>query len=367
MDPGGVTTWSWYKFPREQPSRQDWDQWINFWHEYTTTGGKLKTLLGRWINPTHRIWHWYCNKERGKLYHISRTTIKPFKQATGWQRTRLTTTYQITHLETSAQIFPAGIPTSVIRISESKMNKLQEGPLPPPTTEDSTPFWEFIDTWGGSWMWRDIDTGDNPKDNMQWVADGMTADTLIWMTDGSYDRKRATDLLGVGWIIFCKATGRRITGSFWERSITASLLRAELLGLCALHLLARAIAEYYDLGRWPAMMCCDNKQALLLSSHYKGRIRPSAKCTDIRRSFQATKQTYQGGFKYVHVYGHMDQHLSWSHLSITQRLNCICNTLAKHAVTMATIKGCHKPLKDKFWIWQNYFCLQIKLICILYK
>jgi hypothetical protein len=25
------------------------------------------------------------------------------------------------------------------------------------------------------------------------------------------------------------------------------------------------------------------------------------------------------------------------------------------------------PLKDKFWIWRNYFCLQIKLICILYK
>jgi hypothetical protein len=78
------------------------------------------------------------------------------------------------------------------------MNKLQEGPLPPPTTEDSTLFWEFIDTWGGSWMWRDIDTGDKPKNNMQWVAAGMTAGTLIWTTDGSYDRKRATDLLGVG-------------------------------------------------------------------------------------------------------------------------------------------------------------------------
>jgi hypothetical protein len=25
------------------------------------------------------------------------------------------------------------------------------------------------------------------------------------------------------------------------------------------------------------------------------------------------------------------------------------------------------PLKDNFWIWQNYFHLQIKLICILYK
>ncbi len=87
------------------------------------------------------------------------------------------------------------------------MNKLQEGLFPPPTTEDSTPFWKFIDTWGGSRMWHDIDTGDNPKDNMQLVADGMTAGTLIWMTNGSYDRKRAADLSGVGWIIFCKATG----------------------------------------------------------------------------------------------------------------------------------------------------------------
>ncbi len=35
----------------------------------------------------------------------------------------------------------------------------------------------------------------------------MTAGTLIWMTDGSHNRKRAVDLLGVGLIIFSKATG----------------------------------------------------------------------------------------------------------------------------------------------------------------
>jgi hypothetical protein len=141
---------------------------------------------------------------------------------------------------------------------------------------------------------------------MQWVADGMMVGTLIWTTNGSYDRKKVADLLGVGWIIFCKATGQRLTGSFWERSITASSFRAEMLGLCALHLLARAISEYYTLRRWTATMCCDNKRALTLSSHHNGRMRPSAKCTDIRRSFKATKQMYQGGFKYIHVYGHMD-------------------------------------------------------------
>jgi hypothetical protein len=112
-----------------------------------------------------------------------------------------------------------------------------------------------------------------------------------------------------------------------------------MLGLCALHLLARAITEHYNLGRWLAMMCCDNKRALLLSSHHKGRIHPSAKCADICRSFKATKQTYQGGFKYIHVYGHMDQHLLWSQLNLTQQLNCVCNSLAKQAVTKAIIDG----------------------------
>ncbi len=143
----------------------------------------------------------------------------------------------------------------------------------------------------------------------------------------------------MGWIIFCKATGRGITGSFWERSVTASSFQAEMLGLCVLHLLARAITEHYNLSRWSATMCCNNKRALLLSSHHKGRIRPSLKCVDIRRSFKATKQTYQGGFKYINVYIHMDQHLPGLQLNLKQQLNCVCNSLAKQAVTKAIIDG----------------------------
>ena len=78
-------------------------------------------------------------------------------------------------------------------------------------------FWTFIASWGGNWMWRDITNSGRPNEDMQWVADGMTSGTLIiWTTGGSYGRKRAADLSGVGWIIFCKATGQHITGSFWE-------------------------------------------------------------------------------------------------------------------------------------------------------
>jgi hypothetical protein len=39
--------------------------------------------------------------------------------------------------------------------------------------------------------------------------------------------------------------------------------------------------------------------------------------------------------------GHMDQFLPWDQLSLMQQLNCICNTLAKKALTSAIISGCH--------------------------
>jgi hypothetical protein len=252
--------------------------------------------------------------------------------------------YQKTQEETSAQKFPTRILTSVVGISECKVNKLQDGPLPPTPRDNTQSFWGFLATWGGTWMWDNIDSGAHSKDDISWIAEGMTKGLLIWTTDGSYNRKKAVDLFGAGWIIFCKSTGRQITGAFWEWSSTTSSFRAEMLGLCTLHLLACTLSKYYNLNDWSATMCCDNKRALILSSHHRGQIGPSAKCADIQRSFRATKQTYQGGFKYTQVYGHMDQHLSWLQLSLTQQLNCVCNTLAKQAVTNTIVKGYHNGL-----------------------
>jgi hypothetical protein len=79
--------------------------------------------------------------------------------------------------------------------------------------------------------------------NMTWVVEGLTNASLIWVTDGLCDRKMAIDLCRVGWIIFCTKTGFRLTGTFCEKSCPASLFRAEMLGLCALHHSAQAVAE----------------------------------------------------------------------------------------------------------------------------
>ena len=155
-------------------------------------------------------------------------------------------------------------------------------------------------------MWEVIKPGKDTPADVSWIVNGLRNGALIWTTDGSYDRKKAVDLCGVGWMIFCTNTGFRLTGTFWERSPLASLYRAELLGLCALHLFAQALAEFYKVVGWTAMLCCDNKRVLEVSSHHTRRIQLSAKCDDIRRSLKAVKPLLSGTFCYVHVYGHMD-------------------------------------------------------------
>ena len=78
-----------------------------------------------------------------------------------------------------------------------------------------------------------------------------------------------------------------------------------------------------------------------MSSYRAQRIRPSAKCSDIRRSLKSIKPLLSGAFRYVHVYGHMDRMLKWEQLTTNQQLNCVCDTLAKRSVSNAISNGYH--------------------------
>jgi hypothetical protein len=130
-------------------------------------------------------------------------------------------TYQFMRNEISSQHLE-GTPTSVIVLPMNSMNKLHEGPPPVLPQTKSILFWDYISKWDRTWMWEDINATQRTKEDTTWIAKGMQEETLIWTTDGSYDRKRAVDLLGVSWIIFCKWTGLHLKGMFWERLPTAS-------------------------------------------------------------------------------------------------------------------------------------------------
>jgi hypothetical protein len=204
------------------------------------------------------------------IYNISR----------GQHLTRATKRYKLLSNKPIATGFIKGAPTSVSSLTVQLVTKLSEGLTLGEETEKEMDFWEFLCSWGGVWMWEGVEPGNGSSLDMSWIAVGLTLSSLIWVTDGSYNRKRASDLSGVGWIIFYKSMGFCITGSYWERSISATLYRAELLGLCALHFLARLVAEFYRFDGWTATLCCDNKRALEKSSNNRSRIRPSAKCAE---------------------------------------------------------------------------------------
>jgi hypothetical protein len=174
-----------------------------------------------------------------------------------------------------------GLPTSISGLSNLQVVKLNKRPALAGVPEKIMNFWDFLYSWGGTWMWEGIDDDKTTKGNVTWIAEGMINYLLIWVTNSSYDRKKAKELSGIGWIIFCTQTGLCLTGTFWEKSNLASLYRAEMLGLCALHLFTQAVAKFYNVEKWSALVCCDNKRALELSSHHRRYIRPSTKCADI--------------------------------------------------------------------------------------
>ena len=121
-------------------------------------------------------------------------------------------------------------------------------------------------------MWVRTYPLDHQKHDLTWAVEGITNNMLIWVTDGSYNTDKAVDLCGVGWILFCTATGKRLTGLCWERSNAASLYCAKMLGLCALHLFTRALLEYYKITKWRATVCCNNQRALECSTYHRQRI-----------------------------------------------------------------------------------------------
>ncbi len=188
-------------------------------------------------------------------------------------------------------------------------------------------------------MWEGVEDSQATKHDLSWLIQGMETNSLIWVTDGSYDRKRASVISSVGWIIFCQTTGKHLVGSFWEKSPSASSYRAELLGLCLLHLFALALSEFYKVSGWKATLGCDNLRALILRSKERRQIKPSAACSDIHCSFRLTKKNFTRFFKYQHVAGHMDKYLLWHQLSLIQQLNCVCNTTAKASVHSALTTG----------------------------
>ena len=155
-------------------------------------------------------------------------------------------------------------------------------------------------------MWQHMGTGEEwNKNDLTWLIDGTTNGMLIWVADGSYDRKRAPHVSGAGWVVYCTKTQRLLRGYFYELSDSASSYRGEQLGILALLHLALASEEFYEIKDWYGKLCCDNQSEMYQASRKLLRIQPGAKGADILRNTRTVQTQLTARFKYEHVDGHM--------------------------------------------------------------
>jgi hypothetical protein len=336
---GKATKRFFYKFPWEQPTAKDWAIWGRFWLDYTGQGYKPAVPLGNGCTQHTNNGSVFTNSHNQVLTRIMAAGTYVYRPSRRLQSSRSVTMFTLAAVLESISTSARGVPTLVIEIAENTVQKLQDEPALAVDKDAAHDFWELLYSWGGKWMRSNILKDQPTYSNLEWLMTGLNSGMLIWATDGSYKRKRAQDLCGVGWMILCTQTRLRLTGTFWECNPFASSYRAEMLGLCALHILVQAIRDYHQFHHWSAILFYDNKKTLDVSNHHHQWIKPSAKCADIQQSFPAIKMDTAGNFTHMHVYGHMDKYLPWGRLTLIQQMNCVCDTLTKAAFTNAIING----------------------------
>ena len=162
----------------------------------------------------------------------------------------------------------------------------------------------------------------------------MREGRLLWIADGSYKRKNAPHVSGVGWILYCTRTHQEMKGRFYEVSKEANAYRAEQLGLCALHSLIAAFSVFYKIDKWNTRVGCDKYEAIKVSKRRLRRIRPGMSCVDILRNIKKARGRMTTVPFYFHVYGHVERFLRDNQLTLEQHLNIVCDGTAKSAVDM---------------------------------
>lgn len=107
-------------------------------------------------------------------------------------------------------------------------------------------------------------------------------------------------------------------------------------------------SPFFDLAAaYRGLVVCDNLGALNKACEKRKKIPAVAKHADIRRCLRMAHSKLTGSLSYQHVYGHQDKKKKWRQLTVLEKLNCKCDTLAKLAVDKGTCERPHFTRKAK--------------------
>ena len=336
-----------YQFPREEPSVADWTVWYGAWRSLTTTGWILPRPLGRWLCRPTTTWNWMYDEANKRIQNLR--DGQWYEPITAQTNTRSNKLFMETEQEVPPTMPPLWKSATVATLDGNALLLLDVGP-PVPLMEEAPPldFWTHLAAQGGEWMWDHV-VGNK---SMEWFRDALTNGTAMMVADGSYSRELDPHLSGTGWVIACTRSQHVVKGSFFERSSTASSYRGELLGMVAIHALVATAAAVYDLPAHQGSIHCDNLGALGKARAHGRRVKSSLKQGDLVRAIRAMKQGLFLQLRYQYVKSHQDDVIGWNDLPLDQRMNVMCDTLAKQAVgrglSFEAVTRVMKPLSLPF-------------------
>ena len=306
------------RFGPEFPSNADWNEWRRVLTLITLDNFAMPRRLRQWVGPSPCIWRTFYNTESTCLYVTSDEHGLEVFQSTGRTRSaRFTSAGRTTELPN------LGLPVSVTTAEDGSLSISSKGFSHHDKTpqQDQQSFVDFLHSWGGAWLWDGLVLPDDPA----WIADSLREGTLLCVTDGSYDGKRAKNLCSAGWILFCTESHRFLSGSLVEWSSSASSYRGELLGMLAIHLFLLALEEYYELSPGSSNIYCDNKGAIYTCERRSKRVPSGSKNADVQRVLRTVKARMKYAHLQHHVRAHQDNVKDRSLLSLPAQLNCHCD------------------------------------------
>ena len=127
--------------------------------------------MGKWTAFSHRIWEWTTNTEEKELFRQFDDKCVKYVKSQGrarglWVKEGESVSYSEDKNVSVKNCMEDGCK---IRSVGSKFHL-------PAVTEET--FWDVLDKWGGSWMWKDVREKYEGQD-MDWLMEGMKNNSLV--------------------------------------------------------------------------------------------------------------------------------------------------------------------------------------------
>ena len=315
-------------FSRERPRRSDRDFWTSSIRAITSANMTMSPPLGSYLQMPHNHRGWMCSRDLEELYIEHADTSYSVFRRDGLGRRLRRQPYCYSH--DTLDIVEPTLLASVDVYDDKRVYLQSVAERPQATIPESLSLVDTLMSWPNPSLWDDFRCdGDG-----EWIRRGLTTGTIRAASDGSYMPAVDPKVCSAAVVIECTATGQRASLTLVERSEDADNYRAEALGSVALLLILRA-ATSRNLPYSKCEAYCDNKGIVGHAKKYKEPLPDKQAQADLISMIRLHMRDLPVEVDYAHVFGHLDEILRWDQLTPVQRLNVLCDSLAKRALLEA--------------------------------